>query len=86
MSYLALFLCNFVFILLKAVQQRNVAFDNYVAVVPTSFMMAIVEVYVVAGVAARGWSIPVVMALGLAGGTGALSAMLIHKRLFGGHK
>jgi hypothetical protein len=79
-SYFLVFAANFAFILLKALQQRNVAFDNYVWIVPTSFAMAVVEVYVVAQVAVRGWSIPVVIALGLAGGTGALSAVYLHKR------
>lgn len=85
MKYLIMFAANFFFILLKAFQQRNVAFDNYVAVLPTSFLMAIVEVYVIASVAHQGWSIPVVVALGFAGGTGALSAMIIHKRFLGAH-
>lgn len=79
-QYLLIFAANFAFIMLKAVQQRNVAFDNYVWVVPTSFAMGVVEVYVVAQVALRGWSLPVVLTLGLAGGSGALLAMVLHKR------
>lgn len=80
MHYVLMFAANFMFILLKALQQRNVAFDNYGWVVPTSFAMASVECYVIVQVAKAGYSLPVVAALGLAGGTGALAAMLFHKR------
>lgn len=80
MSYVLLFFANFVFIFLKAAQQRNVAFDNYGWVMPTSFAMAAVEVFIIAQIASRGWSWPVVIAVGLAGGSGALVAMLFHKR------
>ncbi len=71
---------SYVFIFLKATQQRNVAFDNYWWVMPTSMAMAAVEVYVIARVAQAGWYWPLVLVIGLGAGLGALSAMLFHKR------
>lgn len=81
MLYLALAGASFLFVFLKAFQQRNVAFDNYIAVIPISIMMASVEVFTVTKVAAAGWSWGVVLAIGLASGTGAITAMLSHKWL-----
>jgi len=79
--------CNFVFIFLKAAQQRNVAFLHYSWVIPTSFAMAVVEVAVISMVAveantAGNWHelVPFVIAVGLGGGTGAISSMWIHHR------
>lgn len=82
MTYLALGLASFVFIFLKAFQQRNVAFNHYLAVIPTSLLMAVVEVFAVATIAAEGWSIGIVLAVGIASGTGAVTAMLTHNRIF----
>ena len=73
---------NFGFIFLKAFQQRNVAYDNHYLIIPTSFVMAIVEVYVIAQIAINGFSVPLVAAVGVGGGTGALCAALAHKRWF----
>lgn len=80
--FLATFAASFVFIFLKAWQQRNVAFDHYWWIVPTSLLMAVVEVYVIANVATRGWHLPLVVAVGLGSGFGALAAALLHKRMF----
>ena len=78
--FLATFAANFAFIFLKAFQQRNVVHDNYGWVVMTSNAMALFEVYVVAMVAKEGFTLWLVFALGLGGGTGCLAAMLLHKR------
>lgn len=82
MSYLAVFAASFGFIFLRAFQQRNVTFDNYAAVVPTSLLMAATEVLVIANIAKSGWHLPLVLAVGLGSGFGALCAMLLHKRIF----
>lgn len=79
-TYLFVAGANFLFIFLKAFQQRNVAFDNYKMVVPTSFGLALTEVYVIAKVAVLGFTLPLALTIGAAAGTGALSAMLLHKR------
>ena len=70
------------FVFLKAFQQRNVAFDNYIAVMPISFLMACTEVYVIGSVAARGWHFPLVAALGIGAGLGCISAMYLHHHIF----
>ena len=76
----------FAFVFFKAFQQRNVAFDHYLPVLPTSVLMATVEVYVIATVAERGYGIALVLAIGVGAGVGALCAMILHKRIFGGER
>ena len=80
MLYLSMAVASFIFVFLKAFQQRNVAFDNYLPVIPVSLGMASVEVYVIANIAQTGWSLYSVAAIGLASGSGALVAMLLHKK------
>ena len=75
-------LAMFAFVFLKAFQQRNVAFDHYWPVVPTSLLMAATEVYVIAAIVRNGYHLPLVLAVGLGSGLGALGAMLLHKRVF----
>lgn len=75
-------LASLVFVFLKAFQQRNVAFDNFIAVVPTSVAMAFAEVYVIGSVAKQGWHLPLVLAIGLGAGIGCVGAMLLHHHIF----
>ncbi len=77
---LTIFGCSFVFVALKALQQRNVAFDNYLWVIPTSVCMGFVEYGTIILVVNSGYTIPTLLAAGLGAGTGALSAMLFHKK------
>lgn len=74
------FAASFVFIFLKAWQQRNVAFDHYLWIVPTSLAMAIAEVYVIANIAVKGYSLWLVLSVGLGSGLGALISAWCHKR------
>jgi hypothetical protein len=67
------------FVFLKAFQQRNVVFDNYGWIMPTSIGMAATEAIVIVNFARNGWSLPLVIAVGLGAGLGCLGAMLIHK-------
>lgn len=76
------FSASFVFIFLRAFQQRNVAFDNYAAIMPTSLLMAATEVVVIVNIATMGWHLPLVLAVGIGSGSGALCAMIAHKRIF----
>lgn len=78
--WFVVFGAQYVFIGLRALQQRNVAFDNYVAVIPTSVAMATVEVLVISSIARTGWEFSLVSALALGGGFGSLTAMWIHKK------
>lgn len=84
MSYaIPLFFASFIFVFLKAFQQRNVAFDHYKWIVPTSFGMAITEVYVVAAIVSTGYSLSAVLGMGVGGGSGCLLSMYLHKRFIG---
>ena len=74
---------NFGFIFLKAFQQLNVTKGHYWWVMPTSFMMAIGEVYVVFNVAQNGFTLSTILSCGLGGGLGAICSMFVHKKLVG---
>lgn len=80
---ISLFLASFMFVFLKAFQQRNVAFDHYKWIVPVSFGMAATEVYVISTIVMTGYSFNAVLGMGLGGGTGALLSMYLHKRYLG---
>ncbi len=75
-------LAMFAFVFLKAWQQRNVAFDHYWPILPTSLLMALTEVYVISIIVRVGYDIPTVLAIGTGAGIGALLAMVLHKRVF----
>jgi hypothetical protein len=63
-------LASFIFVFLKAFQQRNVAFDHYWPVIPISILMAATEVYVISSVVFLGYSIALVLSIGVGAGTG----------------
>lgn len=75
-------LASFIFVFLKAFQQRNVAFDKYLWVLPLSLSMAATEVYVVHAIATVGWDLAMVGFIGFGGGTGAMIAMYLHHHIF----
>ena len=75
-------LASFCFVFLKAFQQRNVAFDHYVPVIPISMLMAACEYYIVAAVALSGYSLALVFYAGCGAGLGAMSAMYLHRHIF----
>lgn len=81
-SLLLTFCASFVFIFLKAFQQRNVAFDQYVWIIPTSLLMAAVEFYVIINAVQQGYSFWMILAIGFGSGAGALLAAITHKRMF----
>lgn len=83
MSLALLFCASFVFIFLKAWQQRNVAFNHYWWVLPTSFCMAFVEVFVIVEVASQGFGHTLWLTVGAGSGLGALCAMWTHRRCLG---
>lgn len=83
LHWFTVFGAQYVFIGLRALQQRNVAFDNYTAVIPTSVAMASVEVLVISSIARTGWEFSLVSALALGGGFGSLTAMWIHRKCSG---
>lgn len=80
--FITLFAVNFCHVGLKAFQQKNVIANQYLAIIPISYMMAACEVYIVYSVAKVGFSLPAVFAIGTGAGMGAITAMLAHNRLF----
>jgi len=87
MELFILFAVNFAFIFVKAFQQRNVTWLKYWPVLPTSFSMAVTQVYIWRAVSLRTnegdsffemW--PIILALSLAGWLGSISAMYLHHR------
>jgi len=90
MEFLILFAANFLRVFVRAFQQRNVHFLNYVWVPPTSFVMTIAEVYIVGYIGWTAYSIvqsgellsaiPPFIIMWLGNATGCLSGMYIHDR------
>lgn len=78
--YLAAFFASMLFVGLRATQQLNVVHDNYLAVLPTSVLMAMCEVFVVANIALRGFEWQLVLSVGCGSGIGCLIAMKLHKK------
>lgn len=78
-----MFAACYAYVMLRALQQRNVAFDNYKWIVPVSYCMACMDVFIVAFVAHAGWSFLIVFANGSGAALGALSAMAFHKKFVG---
>ena len=73
---------QFAFVFAKAFQQRNVAFDHYRLIIPTSFLMAIIEAFVIATIAINGFTWGIVSAMAIGGSVGCILAMYIHRRYF----
>ncbi len=80
MQYLQMFGAVYCYVLLRAFQQRSVAFAHYWWIAPVSYLMAAADVFVVAFVASHGWHLGLVMANGTGGAMGALSAVWLHSR------
>lgn len=79
----------FVAVFAKAFQQRNVAFVNYKAVMPISYVLALADVGVIGlvaleAVSANEWKDMLLMAfaIGTGGGLGCLAAMRLHHTHF----
>lgn len=79
-------LAYFIFVFFKAFQQRNVAFMHYRWVLPTSYLMACTEVFVISLVAHEAvqglsWDLLWFAAtIGTGGGLGAVVSMWLHHR------
>lgn len=88
MTYLVTFLANFFNIFFRAMNQQNVVGGHYLAVFPTSFVLAILEACVygnlAVGVVSYGIlslaTVYLVIALALGGSLGCVSAMYVHRR------
>lgn len=76
-TYLLAFGASFFYVGLKSWQQLNVIHRKYLWIVPTSWAMAALEVYVVASMAKNGWGW-LVFWVGLGSGLGSAVATWIH--------
>jgi hypothetical protein len=74
------FVASFVFVALKSWQQLNVVHHQLWWVMPTSFAMAVCEVYVIAQAATQGWGW-IIVPIGLGSGLGCMASMVLHKRM-----
>ena len=80
MQYIQMFGASFVYVLLRSLQQRNIAFDNFGWILPVSYLMAGVDMFVIAFLAQHGWHWQLVLSNGTGAAIGAISAMFIHRR------
>jgi hypothetical protein len=78
---ISLFLATLVYVALKAFQQKNVAGNHYLPVVPVSYGMAACEAFTIYTVA-QDFSIANILAVGTGASIGCLIAMYWHERLF----
>jgi len=78
----ALAICgtSFIYIFLKAMQQLNVVHDQKLWIVPTSIAMGLCEASILLMIV-RADNLWLGVASGIGGGTGALIAMKLHKRI-----
>ena len=77
----AIFVSNFIYIGLKAYQQLNVVNHDLRGVFVTSNLMAAAEIYLISRYAALGPALPLVLAVGISGGLGCMTSMLLRRRV-----
>ena len=86
MSFAMLGVANFLYIFLKAWQQRNVAYLHYGWALATNWFLVVTEVCVMGSIAlavVEGGPrdlLFTVLALGIGGGSGCLSSMYLHSK------
>lgn len=79
MQAASIFGVSFMFVGLRAFQQLNVQHGRELWVLPTSLMMALCEVTIVAAIVKAG--LAAVLPLGLGAGLGCIAAMRLHSRM-----
>lgn len=82
MIYWTAFLASAIFLFIKSFQYRNVAFDRYGAIIPTSILMAFAEYYVIIRVVQEGLDPLLIGLVGLGAGLGSISATWFHKKFY----
>jgi len=80
---LNLIIASYISVFVKAFQQRNVAFNNYLYVPVFSLAMAFTEVYIIINIVQMGASLDVVWKLAIGAVFGCWSAMYLHNRVHG---
>lgn len=78
--YVLTFCSSFIFVFLKSFQQLNVVKKTYSLILPTSLLMAGVEVYVITVASRNGWQWMLVFLIGLGSGLGSVSATWLHSK------
>ena len=79
-TYAIAFAASFIFVALKSTQQLNVMHRAYWLILPTSMLMAVCEVWVIANAAVQGWGW-IVLPIGVGSGLGSMFATYWHGRL-----
>lgn len=82
--FIALFAVNFIAILTKSFQQKNVQHDKVWWIFPTSMVMSAMEVFIistVATLAVAAGSLWAMIPMGLGAACGAVAGMLLFNRL-----
>ena len=78
---MTLIIASFIAIFIKAFQQRNVAFNNYISIPFFSFGMAFTEVYIIINIVELGASWDVIWRLSIGAILGFWTAMYLHNWL-----
>ena len=78
---MTLIIASFISIFVKAFQQRNVAFNNYISIPFFSFGMAFTEVYIIINIVELGASWGVIWRLSIGAILGCWTAMYLHNWL-----
>ena len=78
---MTLIIASFISVFVKAFQQRNVAFNNYISVPLLSFGMAFTEVYIIINIVELGASWDVIWRLAIGAILGCWTAMYLHNKL-----
>jgi len=78
---MTLIIASFISVFVKAFQQRNVAFNNYISVPFFSFGMAFTEVYIIINIVELGASWDVIWRLAIGAILGCWTAMYLHNKL-----
>jgi hypothetical protein len=77
--YLLTFLSSFIYIFTKSFQQNNVTHRQYAWILPTSMIMATLEVFTVSVLSKHGLGI-LVLFVGTGGGLGSMAATYLHHK------
>lgn len=77
--YTLTFLSSFLYIFTKSFQQNNVTYRQYKWILPTSMVMAVMEVFMVSVLSKHGigW---LVLFVGSGGGLGSICATFVHHK------
>lgn len=76
------FAASFALVFLRALQQRNIAAARFGWLIPTSVVYTFAEAFVIIAVARQGFHVPLLLAVGLGAGCGAIVAVKFSQKVF----